>query len=72
MIVDYYRGGHSGDQLIKLGIAGTAICLAVPLACIGLLLLGWEWYSQNAPSYWSASLAVVNALVLASTLVYFF
>jgi hypothetical protein len=71
MIVDYYRGGHSGDQLIKLGAAGTAICLVVPLACIALSILAWEGYSQRTVSHACVSQAIVNLAVLASPLIYF-
>jgi hypothetical protein len=70
MIADYYDGGHSGDQLIKLGAAGTAICLAVPLATAGLCLLAWDHYRQHSGLIPTIALAFINFVIIASSLIY--
>lgn len=70
MIVDYYEGGHSGDQLIKLGAAGTANCLAVPLATSGLCLLAWDHYRKRSGVVPTVALAFINLVIIASCLIY--
>ena len=68
MIAAYFRGGHSADQLIKLGVASVAIWIAFPLACISLCLLAFE---RSARRNEAIALSIINLAVAASPLVYF-
>jgi hypothetical protein len=67
-IADYAGGGDSGDQLIKLGVAGAAICVAVPLAGVSLGLLAWEHFRKRSRTAVTLVLALLNLLVIASLL----
>jgi hypothetical protein len=70
MVTDYARGGSGSDQLIKAGMAWTAICIAVPLALASLGLLAWEHSRKQSGLAANAALAVLNVLIVASTLIY--